>query len=504
MTRKYFLGLDVGTSGCKAVVFDEKGRIEGYGFSEYPIICDAPHKAEQDAERVFEKLNDVTKQAILKSGKREIEALSVSVQGDATMPVGDGFKPLHHMVLGMDYRSQPECDIFEREIGGKAVFLKTGMPNHPINTAAKILWFKNNAPEAFDAAKWFMTYSDYITAKLCGEAVMDLTMASRSMMLDIRTQEWDEAVLQVCGIGADKLSGLTPSGSAVGKLSDTLKIEWGLKNNPVVVTGGHDQTCGAIGAGMIKPGIAVDSSGTAEVFSTTFAEPLLSDDMLNASYPCYSHAVAGLYFTFALNHTAGIVLRWYRDNLADFEKQHAEANGVDVYAYIQRNIKNVPSDVLVLPHFNGSGTPTCDVNAKGAILGLTLATTKDDLFKGLLDGLTYELRTNLETMERAGIQINEIRAVGGGAKSDLWMRTKADVINRPITTLQCKESGCLGAAVLAAVGCGYYRSIAEAAGQMVYTDKVFEPDEKNHQRYVEKYAVYKDIYQSIRGINNRF
>ena len=501
MDKAYLLGLDVGTSGCKAVVFDHCGEIRGYGFSEYPVICDAPAKAEQDAMDVMSKLIAVTGQAIRQSGVRHVEAISVSVQGDATILVDRDYQPLHMTLLGMDYRNTAECGFLEERIGSRDAFRRTGMPIHPINSLAKILWYKNHAPEAYAKAYKAMTYSEFVMVHLGGEPVIDLTMASRTMAMGIRTRQWDAQILDACDVDKALLSDIRPSGTPCGRLSERIRQQWGLENAPLLVVGGHDQTCGAIGAGMIREGLGVDSSGTAAVFSSAFASPRLDDAMFEAYYPCYCHAVDGLYFTFALNHTGGIVLRWFRDNIAQGKARDAAEAEADFYAYIERNIKNEPSPVLVLPHFNGSGTPVCDMHSKGAFVGMTLSTSLEEIFKGILDGLTYELKLNIETMRSAGIALNEIRAVGGGARSPLWLQTKADILGMPIVTLQCKEAGCLGAAVLAAVGSGVYPDIQAAVNAMVRIEQTHMPDTQNAVRYAEKFAAYKTLYPALKSIH---
>lgn len=501
--NEFLLGLDVGTSGCKAVVFDKKGEIHGYGFSEYPIICDEPGKAEQDASYVFNKLIEVTASAISKSGARHIQAVSVSVQGDAVVLVDKTYKPLHNTLLGMDYRNTEECDFLEQQIGSREAFMRTGMRIHPINALAKVLWYKNHVPKLFEKTHKAMTYSDFVMTHLGAEPCIDLTMASRTMAMRLSDKEWDSEILRICGIEQDIFSKVKLSGEPCGKLAKHIAQQWGLDNQPLLVVGGHDQTCGAIGAGMIDEGIGVDSSGTAEVLSSAFKSPRLDDAMLNAYYPCYYHAVKGLYFTFALNHTGGIVLQWFRDNIGKAKVLEAAAQERSFYNYIEQNIKNVPSQVMALPHFNGSGTPVCDMHSKGAFVGLTLSTKIEDIFKGLLDGLTYELKINIETMQNAGINLNEIRAVGGGAKSKLWLQIKADILNKPIVTLKCKEAGCLGAAVLAAVGSGVYDSIPVAVQEMVDIEDRYFPDKESVKRYEDKYQVYKLLYNSLIEIHRR-
>ena len=197
------------------------------------------------------------------------------------------------------------------------------------------------------------------------------------------------------------------------------------------------------------------------------------------------------------------MLRWFRDNLGFRYVQEAAVADADFYSYVERNISNTPSSVLVLPHFNGSGTPLCDMQSKGAFVGLTLSSSLEEIFKGMLDGLTYELKQNVETMRNSGIMIREIRAIGGGAKSHLWMQVKADILDMPIVTLVCKEAGCLGAAVLAAVGGRIYKDIPEAVSNMVHIEQTWMPDRDSVEKYAEKYEIYKTLYPAIKTLNTR-
>ena len=503
MEKTYLMGLDIGTTGCKAVVFDIKGGICGYGFREYPIICEQPFQAEQDAELVFERLMEVMKEAVEKSGARRIEAIAASVQGDATMPVDRDYRPLHPVLLGMDYRTTRECAFLEEAIGNREAFFENRHA-HPSHT---IRWLKfcgsRTIPRRSSGRR--ISLSPMRILWRHGSAASrswTLPWPPGSMAMDLITQKWSPEILKICGIDPGSLSEIRESGKPCGRLSDELKRFLGLDNNPVLITGGHDQPCGAIGAGVIREGMAVDSSGTAEVFSTVFEQPRLNDEMYQSYYPCYCHAKSGLYFTFALNHIGGILLRWFRDNIAYPEVLGAEKEGADFYEYIQRNMENTPSDILVLPHFNGSGTPVCDVSSKGAIIGLTLKSKRTDIFKGMLDSLTYELKINLEAMKKAGIRIDEVRAVGGGARSPLWMQLKADILEIPITGLQCKESGCLGAAILAAAGSGIYKDVGEAVALMVKTGVTYVPGTQS-ALYRQKYEVYRDLYPALKGISKR-
>jgi xylulokinase len=451
------IGLDIGTTGCKAIIFDCQGRMLGRAAREYGVICDGPAKAEQDAELVWSLARQVLREAAVSSGAKELSALSLSVQGDAIIPVDKEFQALHPAILGMDYRSQAQSARCEELFGAFDLFQRTGMRPHPMNSLTKVLLLKELSPAVFERADRIVTYGDYILGKLGGEAVIDYTMASRTMAFDLKTKAWDRSLHQKLGLSESIWSRPVPSGTAAGTIRRAVAEELGLPSDLLLVTGGHDQTCAAIGAGAIRPGIGVVSTGTAEVLSTALAQPVLSQVFFESFYPCYLHAAPGLHFTFALNHIGGILLKWWRDNFAFPEAEDASGAGVTAYELIDERMPQTPSPVMVLPHFNGSGTPACDLHSKGAIVGLTLATTRHDIAKAILEGLAFELRINLQQMADCGVALEELVAVGGGARSVRWLRLKSEILNRPLRTLACGEAACLGAALLAGTAAGAWK-----------------------------------------------
>ena len=499
----HLLGLDIGTTGVKAIVFDQDGNIKGYGLQEYGVVCEKPGYAEQDPEMVWKLTKQVIRKVVAQSGVKDIKALSLSVQGDAVIPTDKNIKPLHNAILGMDYRSVKQSIDCSALFGEREIFSHTGMRPHPLNSLTKILWLKDNAPEIYNDTFKFMTYADFILSKFGSEPVIDYTMASRTMAFDLANKKWSENILDKTGVDVNQLSRAVPPGEAVGEIEPKLAAELGLPKNMLLVTGGHDQTCAALGAGVVKENIAIDSHGTAEVLSTAFNRPALNDSMYNGYYPCYCHAKNGMYFTFSLNHIGGILLQWYRDNLGYAEVKEAEEKGEAVYRMMETKASEGPSSVLVLPHFNGSGTPWCDLDSKGAFIGLTMSTTRHDIVKGILDSLTYELRINIETMRRAGITINELRSVGGAAKSPIWLQIKADITGCTVATLKIREAACLGAALLAGTAAGCYSDLDEAVKHTVVLKDKYYPDGKSGKLYNEKYSVYKDLYGTLIGINKR-
>jgi xylulokinase len=498
----HLLGLDVGTTACKAVIFDEEGRMVSSASREYAVLTDETGRAEQDAALVWAHVKEVVRRAADESGfGAEVGAVGVSVQGDAIIPVDRDLRPVHPAILGMDYRSEPQARRCEEKLGGRELFRLTGMRPHPMNSLCKILWLRENAPEAFAGAWKIMTYADYMIGLLTGHPVIDHSMASRTMAFELEGRRWSAELLDGLDLDPGLLCEAVPCGRAAGTLLPGLAAELGLSPQAIVAPGGHDQVCAGVGAGVIHEGLGVVSTGTAEVLSTAFAAPRLDDAVYDGFYPCYLHARDGMYFTFGLNHVGGLLLQWYRDNMATEEARRAKESGRGVFALIDEAAAEARSPVLVLPHFNGSGTPLCDTRSRGAIVGLSLSTTRHHVARAILECQSFELRLNLETMAASRIEVQRLRAVGGGARSPLWLQIKADALGRPVSTLRVSEAACLGAALLAGTAAGCYRDLEEAVAAAVTEERVFEPSGDAY--YDKKWAVYRDLYTALAPISRR-
>jgi xylulokinase len=497
----YLLGLDIGSTGCKAIVFDPNGKILGSGFKEYDIILDQNGKAEQDPENIWRITCQVIRYAVKDIKSTLIFALGLSVQGDAIIPVDKNFNALHNAILGMDYRSLPQVEAIEKQFDPKEIFKITGMRPHPMNSLSKLLWFRDNYPSVYKKTFKITTFADFILGKLGADPIIDYTMATRTMAFDLSSNEWSEKILNKLDINKKVFSDAKPSGTCVGKINADLAEKLGLNKNMLLVTGGHDQTCAALGAGITDKGTGIISTGTAEVLSSAFTEPLTNETMFDSFYPCYRYVKDGMYFTFSLNHIGGLLLRWYRDNFSYTELIEAQRKNLDPYQLMIDKIPPGSSNVMFLPHMNGSGTPWCDMFSKGAIIGLTMSTTRHHIVRAILESQSYELKININNLEKAGIKINKFIAVGGGSKSEIWLQIKSNILNKVIYTVKNKEAACLGAAILAGYGANVYKSLKEGAKMTVNTDRVFYPDKSKIKEYLKKYSIYTKIYPALNSIN---
>ena len=497
------IGLDVGTTGCKAVAFDPEGTILASAAREYAIDIPKPGWAEQDAEKVWDLSRDTLEEVCHQLDAREtapVEALGLSVQGEAVIPVdarGDAIGPA---ILGMDTRTDEQNRQLREHLGARTLFDRTGMPVHTINTLPKLLWLRDNRPKIWRSADAFRLYEDFLIHKLTGSAAVSRCLASRTQMYDLHQEGWAEDILGYLGLDPMRLSTVALSGMAVERVGGTLATSLGLSTRPVVVTGGHDQACGSLGVGLVGSGLAMVSTGTAEVVEVALSSPDLTDPLYDGNISVYHHTVPGLYLAMTLNHSGGLILRWFRDVLAPDVKEQARRSGRDAYDMLLAGVSSNPTSLLVLPHFAGSGTPTFDPASKGAVLGLTFDTDRSALVKAMLEGLTFELRTNLDLLRRGGVEITELRAIGGGAKSERWLQLKADITGVPVVVPKVTEAAAWGAALLAGAGSGRFDDVASAASESVALTRRLDPDSARALQYAERFDLYQQLYPTVRDI----
>jgi xylulokinase len=496
------IGLDIGTTGCKTFIFDLEGNLLSSASREYTVDSPHPGWAEQDGEHIWLLAKESLREAIVSVNGENIAALGLSVQGEAVMPVDASGNALGQVILGMDTRTEGQNNWLREKFGAEYLFNLTGMPIHTINTLPKILWLKEHEPYLWSKARRFALYEDFLIHKMTGDWVISRCLASRTQMYDLRNDKWSSQILEAIGLESQRLSEVKPSGFAVGRMLPYLSKELGLKQVPLVATGGHDQACGALGVGLTRPGLAMVSTGTAEVVEVVMDSPILNRKLYEGNISCYAHVVPGMYLAMTLNHSGGLTLRWFKDELCQKEIEEAEVSGEDPYDLILCEASPEPSPILLLPHFSGSGTPLFDTASKGAILGLTFSTTKTHLVKAILEGLTFELRVNLDLLKDGEVNISELRAIGGGARSELWLQLKTDITGIPVIAPKVTDAACWGAALLAGTAAGYFPSLISASEETVKLEKSFKPDPGRMKRYGDRYRLFLKVYPAVKDINH--
>ena len=495
------LGLDVGTTGCKAIVFSTEGEPLSSAYREYQELYPKPGWAEIDPDQIWESIKQVIQEAASGSNS-PVQALSTSVLGEAFHPVDKEGRPLRMTITSVDGRAQAQTDQIGSKLSELEVFQMTGMALHRSYALPKIMWIRDHEPEVFRNTWKFLHYGDYLAAKLGVEPVNDLSIAGRSLALDVKKRDWCDQILEVAGIDRDLLPRVAPAGQTIGEMPAAIASELGLPAGVKVVTGGHDQPVCALGAGVIDPGVSTDTTGTVECMTVAMEEPVLTEAMLKQNLSVYPHVVPDRYITLAFVYSAGNVLRWYRDNFAVEEQAEAERSGRDVYDIMVERAVPGPSEVFLLPHFTGSGTPYLDGDSRGAIAGLHLMAGPGHFIRGILDGIAYEMRVNLEALKQAGINVQRLHAIGGGAKSDPWLQAKADILGAELHALSVSEAGCLGAAILAGTAIGVFSSLSEACDQLVSIRKVFSPNPEKQVAYDRAFDVYRKIYPAIKDVTH--
>ncbi len=496
------LGLDVGTTGCKAIAFNLDGKILAQAYREYPLIHPQPGWSELDTNGLWQSVTEVLKQVNQHLQANPVEALSVSCQGEAVTAIDNSGEALCNFTVSFDHRTIPQAQWWQENWGAEKLFKITGMPLHAMHSINKIMWYKENCPDLYAKVVKFLCVEDFINYKLTGQFTTDWSLAGRTMSFDVLNKCWSDELLNIAGVDKKLLPAAYPSGTAIGEVLPDIATQLGFQNKVVVATGGHDQPCGALGAGIIEPGIAMNATGTSDVICPAFAQPILSERMLSGNYSCYPHVVSSQYVSIAFNLTGGLLLRWYRDTFCDGEQARAAQKNQSVYEVIIEEASSEIKSLFFLPHFVGAGTPHLDSNSRGALVGLTVDTTKQDISKAVLDSTNFEMKLNIELMNEAGLGIEELRAIGGGARSERWLQMKADTFGLPVTSMRTSEAASLGAAMLAAMSIGAFKDMRQAVESMVHIKLTYYTDEKQNQLYSDKYQQYKQLYPTLKNYNN--
>jgi xylulokinase len=499
------LGIDVGTTGCKVVAFNPEGKILASAYQEYPLRFPPINRGwvELDADEVWQKVKWCIQKVAAKTKSNPIKALAVSAQGEGVTPLDKSGRALHHSIVSFDSRTAEFIPWWLNRISAYQIFAETGMTLEPMYTLNKILWFKKYRPKIEQRTWKYLCYEDLVNYRLTGVPAIDYSLAARMMCFDLNHNRWSAKMLNLAGVDEVRLALLYPSGKIVGTVLPSVAKELGLPKKTVVVTGGHDQPCGALGAGVIKPGITMDAIGTVECITPAFPKPVINQKMLANRFCCYPHVVPNQYVTVAFNFTGGSLFRWYRDQFGEKEVALAKKTKQDVYDILIQKISKDPSSLFILPHFTTTGTPYFDHHSRGAFLGLTLSTTKPEITRAILEGISYEIRLNIELLAQSGIPVQEIRAIGGGAKSETWLQIKADLFGRKLVSLNVSEAASLGVALLAGWAVGEYKSLAEAVQQTVKIKRTFIPNLKNKKIYDRKFQIYQQIYPLLKELNHK-
>ena len=496
------MGIDVGTTGTKSVLFDDSGAIIASHYVEYPLHTPAPDQCELNPREVWAAVKDtMTVAAAHSSAVDPVKAIGISTLGDSLTLLDKKGEPLSNTLVGAaDRRAVPQMEKLLQSYDRASLFDVTGEPLSAASVIPKILWFRDNKPDVFESTAKFSGWQEMVHQRLGLDPSIDYSLASRTMLMDVRKRDWATDLLHSCGLSPDQFHSLTPSYHVVGTLGSSVAETLGLQKGIPVVAGGFDQCCCALGAGVLSEGQAANTIGTLEAITVISKSLHLNPALLEGFYGCGIYVTGDSFFSLGYVTTSGGVLKWYRNILGKDEVEQARRQNSDPYDIILGSVDDKPAPVYVLPSFAGSGTPWLDEREKGSIFGLTLSTEKRDIVKGILEGICYEVRLNLETLSSAGIAIESLRATGGGTRSNTWMQLKADITGLPVEVTDVAEAGCLGAAFLGGLGTGLYNS-PQDIHDLVKVNRVFEPRSRFHNLYNQSYETYMHLKKTVRGLS---
>jgi sugar (pentulose or hexulose) kinase len=496
----YLLGIDAGTTSLKVALFDGVGRMQAIDRQEYRLETPAPAVVELDPQVYWDSLCRATRAVLQQSQVRPeaIAALSISSQGETLLAVDGAGQPLRKAIIWMDNRATAEAEELARQFDVEEIYHVTGQPEiAPVWPATKILWIKNHEPDVFARTARFMMLEDYLHFCLTGRFVTDLCIQSDALYLDMQNRRWWQPMLDVLGISADRLGDLLEPGQVVGPVCARAAAETGLSIRTVTVTGGMDQLMGAIGAGNIAPGVVAETTGGALALTATL-DTLLFDPQRRI--PVQYHALPGRYALMPWSQTAGMALKWFRDQFFTLEGQVAQASGLDAYDLMVNQAAQVPpgSDgLVVLPHLEGAACPEFNPAAKAVFFGATLRHTRAHFVRAIMESVACMLKKNLALIEDLGIEVHEVRCMGGAARSELWLQIKADLLQKPVATLEAEDAALLGAAVLSAVATGVYPTLEDAVSHMVRLSMVIPYNPDHAEVYQKTYQRYLDLYDHL-------
>ena len=487
------LALDVGTTSLKGALFDTSGRPLAVEAREYDLLKPAPDIVELDPETYWSAARGVIR-ALLQTARLPpgaIAAAGVTSQGETLIVLDKAGRPLRNAIVWLDNRSREEAGELGRRFPLDTVYRLTGQQEMaPTWTATRILWLKKHEPAVFARAARFLLPADYILFKLTGRCATDPGLNPSTLYFDLVRRAWWPDMLDALEISASQLPDLLAPGEPAGRVTAAAAAETGLPAGIPVSGAPIDQIAGAVGAGNLAPGIVTETTGAALAVCATVDKPLY-DPLKRVGLYC--HALPDRYALLPWVPTAGMALRWFRDELAggaSYDTLTAEAAAVPPGS----------EGLTLLPHFSGAGSPDMNPKARGVLWGLTLGHRRGHVVRAILESVAFMLKDNLDMLESLGPRIAEIRSLGGGAKSRLWLRIKADVCQKEFLTLACEETTCLGVAMLAGVGAGLLANLEEARDSMVRIRERIAPRPEARESHAEAFRRYRNLNASARSL----
>jgi xylulokinase len=497
---RYLIGIDVGTTGAKTILIDEQGNLVASSLEEYPLHTPRPKWAEQDPADWWRATVDSIKNVLAQSKVKpdDVKGLGLSGQMHGLVLIDKDHNVLRPAILWCDVRTTEQCRYITENVGKDLLVRSTCNPALEGFTAPKVIWVRDNEPEIYEKAFKMMLPKDYVRFLLTGEIASEVSDAAGTILFDVRNREWSREVLDKLEISPDLMPLCYESIDVCGRITSKVAEMTGLKPGTPVVGGGADNACTAVGNGIVVTGKTSASIGTSGTMLTPTDTPEVDPD-LRAHTFC--HCVPHKWYTMGVMLSAGGAFRWFRDTLGDKEIEQAAEKGVDPYEILTEEAAKVEpgcEGLIFLPYLIGERTPHGDANAKGVFFGLTLRHKKEHIVRSVMEGVTFGMRDSLEIIRGLGLNVGQITATGGGARSALWRQMQADIYGAEVVTINIAEGPAFGAAILAGVGAEVYNSIQEATSEIVKVTSKTQPIKDNVGVYEEYYRIYRSLYPALK------
>ena len=494
------LGVDIGTTGTRAVLFAETGEILTSSYQEYPLFYPQPGWGEVDAEIIWTAFRKTVRD-VASQYRKQIKTMSLSCMSNNIVPVRRDGTALRNGILAFDNRAADEAQIILDTIGELPYFKIRGGRPRPVTGLCKIMWLKKNEPDTFRQTWKFMTFADFIRTRLGFPAMIDYATATSTLPYDIRKRDYSDTLLQEFGLNREMFSAPVPADAVLGEIGLEVRTELNLPRGVKLVTGGYDTHCGILGAGVTGTTLktVADIAGTFERVACVRTKPILTKQALENDINSSCNIIEDSYVISTALAASGSIVRWFRDELASEERLTEREEGTNVYNRMFAPLNFEGGTIIAIPYFAGSAS---DSDAKGAFLGLTLSTSRQEILQAIVEGITHEMTEMVDRLEKSGDSpIDVIRSFGGPAKSSKWLQLKADISGKNVESLQVEEASALGAAILAGVATGVYNSYEQAVNTTVKIKTTYRPQPKIHQLYQRQHQVYKQLIESLRPVN---
>ena len=482
-----YIGVDLGTSAVKLLLMDENGKIHKIVSKEYPLYFPHPGWSEQDPKDWFTQSMEGIRELTAECDKSQVAGISFGGQMHGLVALDKNDEVIRPAILWNDGRTEKETDYLNQVIGKEKLSEYTANIAFAGFTAPKILWMKENEPENFARIAKIMLPKDYLAYRLSGVHCTDYSDASGMLLLDVKNKCWSKEMMEICSVTEEQLPKLYESYEVVGTLKPEIAAELGLSENVKVVAGAGDNAAAAVGTGTVGDGmcnISLGTSGTIFISSKTF-----SVDEHNALHS-FDHA-DGYYHLMGCMLSAASCNKWWMDEILKTAEYSKEQETIT---------KLGENNVFYLPYLMGERSPHNDPKARAAFIGMSMDTTREEMTQAVLEGVAFGLRDSLEVAKSLGIRIERTKICGGGAKSPLWKKIIANVMNLKVDVIESEEGPGYGGAILAAVGCGEFASVEEAAQKLVKVVDTVEPDAELAAKYEERYQKFRKIYPAVKGL----